>query len=189
MDVNNVNVEHQCENVEQMHHASEDVMSSSILVPLELDELLDSLGLVNDELLGFIEESHEIDVRVQVSFFATVLLVCVDDVLSNDWKQVDGVFDLVNFTCVDGANLDFFLSILGHIIDGSELFLMEHNLVVLSNVENRVVIWSQMSVIVSVGTWPFIIIELQTEYIAVKKWENIDCLFEEHWEVLQEKIT
>ena len=89
MNVNNVDVKHEGEDVEQMHHASEDVMSSSILVPLELDKLLDCLGLVDDKLLSLIQEPHEVDIRVQVSLFATVLLILVNDVLSNNWEQVD----------------------------------------------------------------------------------------------------
>lgn len=86
VDVNNVDVKHKGEDVEQMHHASEDVMSSSILVPLELDKFLDSLGLVDNKLLSFIQETHEVDVRVQISLFATVLLILVNDVLSNNWQ-------------------------------------------------------------------------------------------------------
>ena len=86
VDVNNVDVKHEGKDVEQMHHASEDVMSSSILVPLELDKFLDSLGLVDNKLLSFIQETHEVDVRVQISLFATVLLILVNDVLSNNWQ-------------------------------------------------------------------------------------------------------
>ena len=66
---------------------------------------------------------------------------------------------------------------------------MEYDLVVFSNVENRVVVRSQVSVIVRVGTRPFIVIELQTEHITVEKWEHIDGFLKKDWEVLQEKIT
>jgi len=51
---------------------------------------------------------------------------------------------------------------------------VEYDLIVFSNIENRVVVRSQVSVVVGVGTGPFIIVELQTEHIAVKKWEHID---------------
>mgnify|MGYP000374081700 CR=1 FL=1 len=89
VNVHNVDVKHEGKDVEQMHHASEDVMSSSILVPLELDKFLNSLGFVDNKLLSLIQESHEVDIRVQVSLFATVLLILVNNVLSNNWKQVD----------------------------------------------------------------------------------------------------
>ena len=82
-----------------MHDTTEDVVLSGILVPLELNELLNGAGFEDLELLGLIDETHKIAIAVD-ELNLTVVDV-LSDVFSDLRQDVDGVGDLVDFARVD----------------------------------------------------------------------------------------
>ena len=82
-----------------MHDTTEDVVLSGILVPLELNELLNGAGFEDLELLGLIDQTHKIAIAVD-ELNLTVVDV-LSDVFSDLRQDVDGVGDLVDFARVD----------------------------------------------------------------------------------------
>jgi hypothetical protein len=77
-----------------VHNTTEDVVLSGILVPLELNELLNGAGFEDLELLGLIDETHKIAIAVD-ELNLTVVDV-LSDVFSDLRQDVDGVGDLVD---------------------------------------------------------------------------------------------
>lgn len=99
VDVYNVNIYDQHQNVEQVHDTPEDMVLSSILVPLELNELLNCAGFKNLKLLGLIDQTHEI--AITINKLNLIVVQVLSDVLSDLGQNVNGVGNLVDFAGVD----------------------------------------------------------------------------------------
>ena len=142
-----------------MHHAAEDMVLTSVHCPLEFNQLLDSNGLEDFELLGLIDQAHEVAVTVDELDLGTISVL--SNVLADLRKDVDGIGDLVNLAGVDLRGIDIFF-IVG-IIQRRNVW--ENGLIVVSQLEDRIVVASLVSIVVSVGTRPVIKVERKAEYV------------------------
>ena len=102
IDIHDMNVYDHHNNVEHVHHTAEDMVLSRILVPFELDQLLDSFGGKDFKLFCFVDKTHQIIFTVDESFQRiTVVINSILDILSDLWQNVDRVSDFIDLILVN----------------------------------------------------------------------------------------
>ena len=176
VNIHNVDVDDEHDNVEQVHHATEYVVLSRIFVPFELDQLLNGLSIKDLKLFRLINETHQIVLAIDVFFkWIAVIVFAFFDVFTDLWEDVDGVGYLVDLVLVDDR-LVFFIIV---VEDGRNIW--EDRLVIISELEDGVVVSAHIGFLVSMRTWPIIEIKRKTKYITLKKRRNRDTLLQDCW--------
>ena len=77
-------------------------------------------------------------------------------------QQVDTIFDLVNFRRVNGLVFHRTILVRGLL----KVRFREHSRVVLSDIENRLIVGSGNTVFIGMGAWPLIIVKVEPENIT-----------------------
>lgn len=154
---------------------------SSILVPLELNELLNCAGFKNLKLLGLIDQTHEI--AITINKLNLIVVQVLSDVLSDLGQNVNGVGNLVDFAGVDlwGINI-FFIIVFVQWRD-----VWEDGFIVVSELEDWVVVTTLISIVVSVRTGPIIEVKWETENVWWKQGAYGDTFFKKDWQVRVEQ--
>jgi hypothetical protein len=150
-----------------MHDTAHNVMVTSVSVPFELNQLLNCARLEDGKLLGLIQKAHKGDICIEEGLLVLILWVLIDDVLTDSRKDIDRVLDFVDFAGVNGTTV--FSFIIFHVVHRFKFVFMENLSVMLSDGEDRIIVWSKNCVIICVRTWPFIKVELKGKHITVEE--------------------
>jgi hypothetical protein len=151
------------DDVKHVHHAAEDVVLSRILVPFELDQLLDSFGGKDFKLFCFVDKTHQIVFTVDESFLAmTVVINSILDILSDLWQNVNRVSDFIDLILVNILIVTIFV-----VENGGNV--REYRLVIVSELEDSVVVTTHICFLVGMRTWPVVEIKRKTENVTFKK--------------------
>jgi len=143
-----------------------------ILVPFELDQLLDSFGSEDFKFFCLVNKPHQIVFSIDVLFHSmTVLINTILDVLSDLWQNVDRVSDFVDLVLVN-------ILILTIIVVENRRDVREYRQVIVSELEYGVVITAHICFLVSMGTWPVVIIKGKTEYVTFKQGRDCDSFLQ-----------
>lgn len=103
---------------------------SSILFPLELDELLNSTRFEDLKLLGLIDQTHEVAVTIDELNLTAVQVLSYK--FSDLGQNVDGVCDLVDLAGVDLRGINIFF--VGVFVQGRDVW--ENGFIVVSELED-----------------------------------------------------
>lgn len=166
-----------------MEEKSNQVPKLTKLCPLELDELLNRLGLEDLEFIRVDTKLHNGNLFVIIGLFlATIVINVVLHVLGKTRKQIDGVLDLVNLPFLAILIKGVFIIHFSDVAEDRVVCFLQ------PDIENRAVVGHGDLIFVEVGAGPLIEIESIVEHLRVKETHHVDALFKQENEVLVEQV-
>ena len=101
-----------------------------------------------------------------------------NEMLVENWKHVEGVWDLVNLA----AWLEFFVYV------NLKFVLREDFLIILPELENGAIIWSHVMAFFSWNGGPLVIIKLKVEYVAIEQICNFNTFINKYLKIILKQV-
>lgn len=162
--VNISNIDCKNNDLSHVEEQSVHVVSSTVCIPLELDQRHQRYAFEDVEFVCSSYHFHPWDVIVEELFSKGAIWSLNQSNMRSDLRQdVDGILDFVDFAWV---NVLFGAAIL--VEEVIEFSFWENSAVMLSNAEDGFVIRSQILLVIGMCSRPFIIIEVNLENTAIQ---------------------
>lgn len=153
-------------------------MISAYFTPFVFDEIFHRFCCKNVEFFWFTYDLY--DWNVIIYQFPNVFNIIKDEMLPKTWQQVQCIYYLVNLT-----RINTFLRLVFQTINGIfKSGFWKYRSIVSSYIKYGSVVRSQILLIISVLTWPFIKIEFVIYNFRFQQMLDIDTFLHDYWKVL-----